>query len=474
MDSAEKGTFYIVVSRIAFFSAGYLIYFALGRFLPPEQFGIYGIVLGLFSTVNLILVTAIQQAVAKFVSSQSELAGEIKRKSLKLQTAFDLCLFVAYFLAAPFIAMLLNDASLTPLIQFSGIIFLSHPIYSVFGGYLSGLGKFKRFALLEIAYSCAKALLVIGLAVAGFAVWGAVAGFLIASLFAMVLGGFVSASKKQVGRFDSGKIVAFALPLLGFAAIQGFLTNIDLFAVKALSPANPDLLSGYYFAAQTISRIPQLFVFAVNVVLFPLVAASISKKDNEKTSLYINSSIRYLLLLLVPLTALIAANAKEIISLVYPEKYAPAAASLAILSLGALFYSLFLITTSVISGSGKPKASLAIGFASLAALFALLFLLIPTYSIEGAAIAATVSYAFGFLLSGSYVLLKFKALVQANAAAKIAIAGAITFVASLFVQATGLLVIAELLLMLLLFAGLLFAMKGIGKRDFAVFLRIVR
>jgi stage V sporulation protein B len=473
MGNLEKGTFWLVISNTVFFITGYAIYFVLGRFLlTPEQFGTYGLVIALFSTVNMIMVNAIQQAVTKFVSERTELAEAIKRKTIKLQFGVSTLLFIAYFLAAPFFASVFNDLSLTGLIQFSGIIFFSHPIYSIFSGCLNGLQKFRRLAGLQISYSLAKMLLIIGLVFFGFSVFGAVVGFIAASFFTVVLGTFLVGFRKPKGIFDSKNLAAFAMPLLAFAVIQNLLFNVDLFAVKAL--ASGAGLAGYYVAAQSIARLPLIVVIAITFVLFPLVSGTTFRKQSDKTRFYISNAMRYSLLFLVPVTGLIAANSQEIVSLVYSSKYLPADQALFILSFGTMFYALFLILTTAISSSGNPKMSTAFGLAALISLFGLSFWLVPTHSIQGAALASSGAAFLAFLLSAAYVLLKFRVFLPPKSLARILIAGLLAFAFSTKLGLTGLFLLGELFLMVLLYAATLVVLGELNKRDWSLFYNMVR
>jgi len=473
MGSVEKGTFWLVISNLVFFITGYAIYFVLGRFLlTPEQFGTYGLVIALFSTINMIMVTAIQQAVTKFVSEKEELEETIKRKTIKLQLAISTFIFIAYFLAAPFLAALFKDLSLTGLIQFSGLIFFSHPIYSIFSGCLNGLQKFRKLASLQISYSISKMLLIIVLVFFGFSVFGAVAGFVAASFFAVLLGMALVGFRKPRGQFDSKKIAAFATPLFAFALIQNLLFNVDLFAVKALA-YGPEL-AGYYVAAQSIAKLPQIVVFAITFVLFPLVSSTTFRRQSDKTKFYISNAMRYSLLFIVPATALIAANSTELIALIYSSKYLPAGQALFILSFSTLFYALFLVLTTAISSSGKPKVSTAFGLIALITLLALSLILIPNYSIQGAALASLGATFFGFLTSFAYVLFKFEAFLSLKSFTRILVAGILVYAFSINIGMTGLLLLGELCLMVLLYAATLSALKELNKRDLSLFLKMVR
>ncbi len=475
MNSVEKGTTYIIASRFVFFLTGYIIYFILARFLlTPEQFGVYGLIIALFTTVNMVLVTTLNQAVSKFVSEKEHLAEVIKRKALKLQIGFSLIIFAAYFALAPFIAFALNDMTLVPLIQFSGLLFISHPLFSIFGGCLTGLRQFKGFAWLEISYSVMKMLLVIGFVLLGFEIFGAIGGFVAASFLAVAIGFLLTKSKKSAGSFDSKKLISFAWPLLFLAIIQSLLLYIDLFAVKSWSYVNADLLSGYYVAAQTIARLPQFLIFAIVFVMFPLISSTTFKKQDKKAKFYLSNAIRYTVLFIAPVTVIIAANSGPIISLLYSAIYLPGASALSILAFSSAFYALFLILTTAISSRGESRVSMYCGGIALLSLFVSLAILVPSYSIEGAAIASLIASFIGMILAAGYVLYKFGVLIPAKSFAKILAASTITFFISFVMPATGFLLIAKLLFLLLIYCLALVALRELDKRDFAVFLKMLR
>ncbi|MBU7046876.1 MAG: polysaccharide biosynthesis C-terminal domain-containing protein, partial [Theionarchaea archaeon] len=78
------------------------------------------------------------------------------------------------------------------------------------------------------------------------------------------------------------------------------------------------------------------------------------------------------------------------------------------LSFGMLFYSLFFIGYSALQGKGRPHHSMGAALLSSVCCIALCFLLIPSYSLIGAACATSLSCIIGlgitlFLLKTSFV-----------------------------------------------------------------------
>ena len=264
------------------------------------------------------------------------------------------------------------------------------------------------------------------------------------------------------------------MPLLAFAIIQSILLNLDLFAVKSWSYANADLLSGYYVAAQTIAKLPQFLIFAIVFVMFPLISSTTFKKQDKKAKFYLSNAIRYTVLFIIPVTIVISANSGSIISLFYSATYLPGAAVLSILAVSSAFYALFLILTTAISSSGEPRISLYCGGIALLSVFAFLVILVPTYSIEGAALASAIAFFIGMILAASYVLYKFGALIPAKSFAKITVAGIIMWLVSLAMgEWTGLIMVAKAFILCLAYFAVLLLLRELDRRDFHVLLKMM-
>ena len=87
------------------------------------------------------------------------------------------------------------------------------------------------------------------------------------------------------------------------------LMNIDLLFVKAMVIDNAK--TGFYTSATTLARTPYFIFIALSATLLPSISKSIANNDFKLTNKYINQSLRYLLLLLIPGTLLVSATSKN-------------------------------------------------------------------------------------------------------------------------------------------------------------------
>ncbi len=468
--SVGKGFIYLSIVSLTMLLSSYIIYIGLGRILGPEKFGIIGVVIFLAMMINQIITLGIQQTTSKFVSENEEKAESIKRTLLKFQFVFAFLCSLIFFLLAKFIASLFNDLSLTPYIRASSLIILFAPIYVVFMGYLNGLREFKKQAILSALYSTLRVIIVFGLVLLGFGIMGAIFGFSIAFLVMLILNLFLFGFGKKDYYLKIKKIICFMAPLMVFYTVILLVMNLDLFLIKALSLKTiSNLYAGYYTAAATISKIPFYVLGALNLIIFPLISKSTFRKEKKTTKRYINLTLKYGLIIITPLIVLISSTSKELISLLYSEKYILGSSPLSILIFGLGFFALFLVLTTIISGSGHPKVSMGVSLLILMVSILLNLNLIPKYNLVGAAIATTISAFLGVVACMIYIKSKFKLVMPFKTILKILLTWIILYFISKFFFVSGFLLIIKYALLTGGYFFLALFLKILTKKDLLFF-----
>jgi stage V sporulation protein B len=132
--------------------------------------------------------------------------------------------------------------------------------------------------------------------------------------------------------------------------------------------------------------------------LFPLTSELWARSSKDELRDLLRHALRLsFALLLLPVLVLIAFP-ETVISLLFTQKFLPAAGILRIMAIVPIFYVPWLYLGSVLGGIGKPgRASMAV--AAVAALKMLLdFLLVPIYGMKGAATSTVACYLSGFII----------------------------------------------------------------------------
>jgi len=462
-----KGALYLTASNMTFLVTGYVIFLSLGRLLGPENYGIYGLMKSFISIINILLTVGIMQAVSRYTAQNEKLAEVIKRKALKFQIVFSLSFLLLYLALSGFIAHLLNDSSLIFYIKLVSILIPIEALACVFSGYLNGNHLFSKQSLIQFIYAFVRITLVIGLVLLGFSVAGALLGYILAAFVYLLICLYFVRFKKSVGNFPLKKIIYFAMPITGFTLLMTLLMQIDIFFLKSLLPsAIANINVGYYVSGALISRFPFLLTVNLCMVLFPVISKTTHKLDIEKTRMYIKEFLRYALLFLSLLVALISSTAKEIILFIYSSKFLPAAVPLKILVFGLSFFALFYLLVTVINASGKPRITLMISLIMLLIDILLCYYLIPIHGLVGAAIATSSAMLLGLIVAGTYVLIKFKVLMSIKSFLRIIASGIVIFILSTYIHASGIFLIIKCIILACFYFVFLIMLKEIKKKDF--------
>lgn len=156
-------------------------------------------------------------------------------------------------------------------------------------------------------------------------------------------------------------------------ALNGVM-RVDLFVLKAIAGDVPvhlagmeelfvlmsNKFAGFYGAVLNIARIPYQGVIAVTFVIFPLISESTFQQDKEQTRRYIRETFRYCILLIGVVALLLVFNSDSIIAGLYSPDYQQAAVALSILSVAIIFFALFYVACTMIIGSGHPVVAVVI------------------------------------------------------------------------------------------------------------------
>ncbi len=401
--SLGKGTVYLMLAELVALVSSYAVQVGVARFLGPEVYGIFGVITALYLINRAFLNTGIPRATSKFVAESKDKVNAIFKTSLKLQLWSGLVFTLFYVFFARFIAGILKDASLTPYIIYLGLMVVPLALLALYStGYMNGLRLFKEQAKIKILYPLLQAVFTFILVLFGFKIYGVLTGYLLSTLVGLYLSWkYVRITDSDEAVFPVKKLLLFAIPISLSALFFTLMRNVNTLFVKSILVDNATV--GLFTAAATLSSLPFSVFGALPVTLLPAVSGSIATGNLHLTRKYISKSVRYLLLILLPLSAIVAATASQILGLLYPNSYQAAASTLAILIFASTFLAIFTTLNAIIVGSGRPILQLMTVSLSVVLLAALNILLIPLFGIVGSALASLISSFVAVVLDGFHV-----------------------------------------------------------------------
>lgn len=463
-----KATIYMTISSIFFIISGYVINIWLGRFLGPELYGIYGVTIALWSLVTIVLVAGVPQAITKLISTNQSETDNILKSSIILQIISAVVFTLIYYLLADFIASLLNDSKLSEYIRLSSLIIPTYTLFSLFNNYYNGQQKFGIQASMNLIYSIIKTVLSV---VLGYFLLlkGVMIALILSPILPLIL--FMKIPKMRLKSYPYKKILMLSITFVGFSIFSTAQTSLDLFFIKTILQS--DQLAGFYTASQNISRIPFYIINSLSFVIFPVIAFNITNNNNEHNKQVISNAIRYACLILIPLAFIISATSNQLIDLLYTNIYAEASGSLSILIIGTIFYNLLFIFSYILNGAGKTLTSIYICILGNIVTIILCIILIPVYSLVGAAISTVIGCLIAMILAAIFVYRQFNILVSIKSLMKIVSSSLLVYIIAKYIVISAIYIPILYILLGIIYIVCLITLKEITKKDYKLVVSIV-
>lgn len=467
------GTAHLTIANSVFIASNYLIHIVLAKFLGPEQYGLFGVLMSLYLINRAFLNTGIPRAVSKFISEKPKKFGEIYLSSLKLQIISAIIFSLLYVLFAPLIADFLNENSLVQHIRFLGIIIIPLALVSLYlNGFINGKREFSRQALLRIFYALMRTTATISLVLLGFKLMGALWGYFLAVTITLIASHHALKFKKVKTKFPTSKIIKFAIPITITALLVTLIRNMNVLLIKKIIGDN--VVVGLYTAAATLSNASYLLFSSLPLTLLPSISSAISNKNHQKIKDYITQSFRYIILVGFPIAILTSIKASDLLTIFYSETYANAGTVLGLLVIGSTLLTLLVAFTAIITGSNKPGTETLMMLGFLMILLVLDLSLIPLLGIEGAALAFLITTTISCLIAGTYVFKKFNVKFKFLSTIRIVLSILIISVVANSIPTTKYSVIPILVVLMVIYFLILSTIGEFNKRDGELIKKLLR
>jgi len=399
----------------------YLYRILLGRSLSPADYGMLSIALSVQYLMIVFSSSGIAPSVAKFVASSEE-KEEKSRIACSASVYYALIgIIFAFllFLLADFIAFSFFRASeMGKLIKITAFSIPSGLAIASFSGVLQGekkMGLMSALLITEQIFIIVLSLFFINLNLgAAGAALGSSLGFLAAGIFGIILlylSGFRISLSYSYSKFR--EIFYFSLPV-SLAAIATFLlAYID---VLLLGFFKTSFDVGIYSAASPTSRLILAFSAALYATLLPSIAELKQKKSYNEIKKSVKFASMLQIVFILPFIFVSFLFSEEIITLLFGSAYASAASSFKILVIANAFLSTFISLSAVLQAMDMQAVPAKILIFSAVLNVILNIILIPRYSLLGAAFSTLIASLFAFLALAFILLRTLKKEAYSNAA----------------------------------------------------------
>jgi O-antigen/teichoic acid export membrane protein len=410
----------------------------LARVLGPTSYGDYTLALLPVSIAILFQDFGMNQSLMRF----SAMYRYEKREDLKMivwtgllfSIFTSLIISVTLFLfAGPIAAMVLFRPELEPMVKIAALAIIGNGgLLTTLGAIFIGYELMGLKSLLLILFSVLRGLFGVSLIVIGLGAYGAIVSYSAALLLSGLIGvllflKYIKFGKEQQGIFSLKALktlLNYGFPISLNAIISGVLFQLYNYLL-ALYVAT-DLI-GNYGATLNFGVIITFFTVPIQSSLLPLFSKF--KRDDPQLKTVFKLSVKYTLMITLPVALLIIALSSPISNIVYGANYSYVPLFLSLYLLNYVFEGLGGITLSnLILGLGETKVILNTGIISLLVGGPLAFLLISRYHVVGLLITMIIAPRSGWLYQILWVKRKINITLDIRGVALIYFSGLLAFI----------------------------------------------
>jgi len=381
---------------------------------------------------------------------------------LRLYLLTGCALAVALVFAAAPLARLMSEPALASYLR---VLALDVPVFCAAQAHrniIVGLGRFRQRAAASAARWTTRLLLVVVFVYLTGSPAGALWGTVCASLAELaVCRLYVRPALFARPSYPLRSLCGYALPLVASALCLSLHGRLDVIMLKSLGASAAD--AGVYGVAQNLALLPTLFSYAFAPALLSTLARALREGDGEGARTLARLALRAVVLLL-PVAAMTAGTAPEIVGLIFGREFEASAAILRTLIFGSLALLVVAVTASVLAAAGRERWTLHAAWPTLACAALGHALVIPYAGARGAAFVTTLTACACALVSLALVWRAWRVAPPARTFASSAAVAACAYALTALFPAGGLMLALKLACACVLSAGALALLGEFGAR----------
>ena len=365
----------------------------LTRTLSPTEYGLFSVAATFITWLAWTTTTLLARAAVKFVSEADDWQP-VATSVLRARLAVGGTAFLVVLLGASAFSRLLGAPELAPYLRVFAIDLLLFNVARAYRDVLTGRGRFREVAAVSLARWTTRLVLIVALVLLTGSIMGAVIGSVGATAVELLVArAFGRIPVRGRSPIPWSRMWQVAAPLVVYGAALQLFSKIDLFALSALQGASADV--GLYAAAQNLAVAPGLFALSLAPLLLATLAR-LRRSGAEADARRIARDALRVSIAIVPLAALVAGTADEIVRLVFGASFGGAGVLLALLFAAGVALVVMSVAVSIVTAADAQRVVSVLGAGVLAGAIAGHLVLVPRYGAVGAAtVTASASVAGG-------------------------------------------------------------------------------
>ena len=438
------GTARIFLAELLFPVTALITTSFLTRQFGPQGYGLLALALTKIIWVESAIASFFAKATIKFVGETSDwepVGAMVVRLSLKVGIA---AMVLVWFFAAP-LSVLLNEPDLAFYLRLCAVDIPLLCVGQAYRNVLIGRGNYQAGAIARAGRWLARICFVVVLVKAGLSITGALLGVIGSSVVELAL------SRWYLGSGMFIKQPRMAIPIQRYGALLFlsslcliFYNGMDLFMLKILGGTATQ--AGIYSAAQSLSLLPGLFSYTFSSLLLVTLSRQFADGQEERAREMARDAMR-VTLWLVPVAAIIAGAAPEIVGVVFGSAFVPAGPLLTLLIVGAVLNVMLVVSLTIMTAAGFPARTVMFTAPLVPLALGGHLLLIPRLGGQGAALVTVGVSLLGASVAVASVYILWKVWPPVGTLLRSLLIGLVVGAASMLWTTSGLFVFAKLILL---------------------------
>jgi len=402
-DRIARGVKVTLVADLISVAANGLLIVVLARYLlTSEEYGLLFFAISVLGVVtffgSLGLPSSVARYVTEYVETEPEQVPHVIAASLIVLVVLATVVGGIASLSSPWIARLLNEPGLEPLLVLSIGFVLFQALRVLLVKTFQGFNRVDCSAVVNTTCAVGRTAFTVGFVALGFGIVGALTGYVIGTSVAVVVGlgilyfsfyrTFDRAPRREDGM--ARKILAYSIPLTATRGAGIIDKRIDTILIGVL--LTPGAVA-FYTIAKQVSNVCVAPARALGFTITPTYGEQKINDQHQRAARLYEQSLGNVLLLYVPSVVGLVLVAEPMVRYLFGSQYLGAVPVIEVSSIYVLMSAINVITSDGLDYLGRARDRAIVKSVAAIANVLLNLLLIPIFAVVGAAAATVVTYS---------------------------------------------------------------------------------
>lgn len=384
-----KNMSWLLISQIIASACGFIWTILMARYLGVDKYGIIGFATSFTGILAITMDLGISTHIVRTISTNHSSAPKYLGNAIPLKSIF--IIGTLFLTLISLILMKSNEIIITITLLFT-IEMIIKSYINLFNGSFQAFEKAKYQGIGNTILNLLTFIFILITIYTDLGLIGISISYIIANLIALtyeyyVLNKHIVKPKFELDKQFCKKITLLSIPFAITGLLYTIYYSIDVVMLTNMLGNYP---TGIYNATYKLIAVLNLFYSVYIAVIFP-VMSKFYKNDKKLLVISFEKSVKYLMLLMIPLAVGTVFYSLDIIQLIYGNQYDAASSVLSILIWTVCLLFISGAANTLLNASHKETTVTKIY--AIAAIFniALNFIMIPYFSYNGAAVTTVLS-----------------------------------------------------------------------------------